>query len=113
MMTVKRWLRGPGVSQIGKPAVHRAKVDLKGKPYEYILPTYPSLLGLALFEIAVSCINLKSKIQENATNNGCRVRVKLVVLTELKEASEIVAEVLAYNPIPMSTWATHPILVSK
>lgn len=34
MMSVKRWLRGPGVSQIGKPAVHRAKVDLKGKPYE-------------------------------------------------------------------------------
>ncbi|CAK9256636.1 unnamed protein product [Sphagnum jensenii] len=36
MMTVKRWLRGPGVSQIGKPAVHRAKVDLKGKPYEML-----------------------------------------------------------------------------
>jgi hypothetical protein len=36
MMTVKRWLRGPGVSQIGKPAVHCAKVDLKGKPYEYV-----------------------------------------------------------------------------
>jgi hypothetical protein len=35
-MTVKRWLRGPGVSQIGKPAVHCAKVDLKGKPYEYV-----------------------------------------------------------------------------
>lgn len=35
-MTVKRWLRGPGVSQIGKPAVHRAKVDLKGKPYEML-----------------------------------------------------------------------------
>jgi pyrophosphate--fructose-6-phosphate 1-phosphotransferase len=33
-MTVKRWLRGPGVSPIGKPAVHPAKVDLKGKPYE-------------------------------------------------------------------------------
>jgi pyrophosphate--fructose-6-phosphate 1-phosphotransferase len=36
MMSVKRWLRGPGVSQIGKPAVHRAKVDLKGKPYELL-----------------------------------------------------------------------------
>ncbi|KAH8946831.1 hypothetical protein BDL97_11G008000 [Sphagnum fallax] len=36
MMTVKRWLRGPGVSQIGKPAVHCAKVDLKGKPYELL-----------------------------------------------------------------------------
>jgi pyrophosphate--fructose-6-phosphate 1-phosphotransferase len=36
MMSVKRWLRGPGVSQIGKPALHRAKVDLKGKPYELL-----------------------------------------------------------------------------
>jgi pyrophosphate--fructose-6-phosphate 1-phosphotransferase len=37
MMTVKRWLRGPGVSPIGKPAVHPAKVDLKGKPYELLV----------------------------------------------------------------------------
>eukprot|EP01018_Ginkgo_biloba_P032197 Gb_22035 [translate_table: standard] len=37
MMTVKRWLRGPGVSQIGKPAVHPAKVDLKGRPYELLM----------------------------------------------------------------------------
>ncbi|KAG6543305.1 hypothetical protein Mapa_015219 [Marchantia paleacea] len=36
MMSVKRWLRGPGVSQIGKPALHPAKVDLKGKPYELL-----------------------------------------------------------------------------
>ncbi|KAL3684098.1 hypothetical protein R1sor_002120 [Riccia sorocarpa] len=36
MMSVKRWLRGPGVSQIGKPALHSAKVDLKGKPYELL-----------------------------------------------------------------------------
>lgn len=33
MMSVKRWLRGPGVSQTGKPAVHTTEVDLKGKPY--------------------------------------------------------------------------------
>ncbi|KAJ7551582.1 hypothetical protein O6H91_06G021000 [Diphasiastrum complanatum] len=36
MMTVKRWLKGPGVSQIGKPAVHPATVDLKGRPYELV-----------------------------------------------------------------------------
>lgn len=36
MMSVKRWLRGPGVSQIGKPTVHPAKVDLNGKPYEML-----------------------------------------------------------------------------
>eukprot|EP00897_Mesotaenium_endlicherianum_P000776 jgi/Mesen1/1069/ME000123S00242 len=36
MMSVKRWLRGPGVSQIGKPAVHPAKVDLRGPPYELL-----------------------------------------------------------------------------
>jgi len=35
MMTVKRWSRGPARSQIGKPAVHMASVDLKGKAYEY------------------------------------------------------------------------------
>ncbi|XP_040380770.1 pyrophosphate--fructose 6-phosphate 1-phosphotransferase subunit alpha-like isoform X2 [Oryza brachyantha] len=36
MMTVKRWSRGPAASQIGKPAVHMASVDLKGKPYELL-----------------------------------------------------------------------------
>ncbi|KAK1282287.1 Pyrophosphate--fructose 6-phosphate 1-phosphotransferase subunit alpha [Acorus calamus] len=34
MMTVKRWSRGPGASSIGKPAIHPATVDLKGKAYE-------------------------------------------------------------------------------
>ncbi|KAG0514179.1 hypothetical protein BDA96_10G168300 [Sorghum bicolor] len=36
MMTVKRWSRGPATSQIGKPAVHMASVDLKGKAYELL-----------------------------------------------------------------------------
>lgn len=36
MMTVKRWSRGPGASLIGKPAVHPATVDLKGKAYELL-----------------------------------------------------------------------------
>ncbi|OVA01037.1 Phosphofructokinase domain [Macleaya cordata] len=36
MMTVKRWARGPGTSLIGKPAVHPATVDLKGKAYELL-----------------------------------------------------------------------------
>eukprot|EP00262_Sarcandra_glabra_P022471 TRINITY_DN996_c0_g2_i1.p1 TRINITY_DN996_c0_g2~~TRINITY_DN996_c0_g2_i1.p1 ORF type:complete len:615 (+),score=117.19 TRINITY_DN996_c0_g2_i1:72-1916(+) len=36
MMTVKRWSRGPGASSIGKPAVHPASVDLKGKSYELL-----------------------------------------------------------------------------
>ncbi|KAF8377966.1 hypothetical protein HHK36_031355 [Tetracentron sinense] len=35
MMTVKQWSRGPRVS-IGKPAVHPATVDLKGKAYELL-----------------------------------------------------------------------------
>ncbi|KAH7689375.1 Diphosphate--fructose-6-phosphate 1-phosphotransferase protein [Dioscorea alata] len=34
MMTVKRWSRGPSATAIGKPAVHPASIDLKGKPYE-------------------------------------------------------------------------------
>ncbi|CAA7407258.1 unnamed protein product [Spirodela intermedia] len=33
MMTVKQWARGQGSSSIGKPAVHPATVDLKGKAY--------------------------------------------------------------------------------
>lgn len=35
-MTVKRWSRGPGANPIGKPAVHPATVDLKGKAYQYV-----------------------------------------------------------------------------
>lgn len=36
MMTVKRYSRGPGSSSIGKPEVHPATVDLKGKAYELL-----------------------------------------------------------------------------
>ena len=35
-MTVKRYGHGPGASSIGKPALHPATVDLKGKAYEYV-----------------------------------------------------------------------------
>ncbi|XP_058069812.1 pyrophosphate--fructose 6-phosphate 1-phosphotransferase subunit alpha-like [Magnolia sinica] len=35
MMTVKQWLRGPG-TLIGKPAIHPAAIDLKGKAYELL-----------------------------------------------------------------------------
>ncbi|RWW83944.1 hypothetical protein BHE74_00007500 [Ensete ventricosum] len=36
MMTVKRYTRGPGAVPVGKPAIHPATVDLKGKVYEYV-----------------------------------------------------------------------------
>ncbi|KAK9269834.1 hypothetical protein L1049_025407 [Liquidambar formosana] len=36
MMTVKRYSRGPGDLLIGKPLVHPATVDLKGKAYELL-----------------------------------------------------------------------------
>ncbi|KAL2895332.1 Pyrophosphate--fructose 6-phosphate 1-phosphotransferase subunit alpha [Bienertia sinuspersici] len=36
MMTVKRYSRGPGTSSIGKPAIHPAIVDVKGKSYELL-----------------------------------------------------------------------------
>ncbi|XP_058093428.1 pyrophosphate--fructose 6-phosphate 1-phosphotransferase subunit alpha-like [Magnolia sinica] len=36
MMTVKRWSRGPKAISIGKPAVHPATIDLKGKAYEML-----------------------------------------------------------------------------
>ncbi|AQK54720.1 Pyrophosphate--fructose 6-phosphate 1-phosphotransferase subunit alpha 2 [Zea mays] len=36
MMTVQRWSRGPSATQIGKPAVHMASVDLKGKAYDVL-----------------------------------------------------------------------------
>ncbi|XXG75758.1 hypothetical protein AAC387_Pa08g0265 [Persea americana] len=43
MMTVKR-LHGPGASSIGKPYIHPAAVDLKGKPYEMLLRYAGNLL---------------------------------------------------------------------
>ncbi|KDP36731.1 hypothetical protein JCGZ_08022 [Jatropha curcas] len=36
MMTVKRWAQSPGATSIGKPAIHPATVDLKGKVYELL-----------------------------------------------------------------------------
>ncbi|KAK9112370.1 hypothetical protein Scep_019889 [Stephania cephalantha] len=36
MMTVKRFSHGPGASSIGKPAIHPATIDLKGKAYELL-----------------------------------------------------------------------------
>ncbi|KAE8799395.1 pyrophosphate--fructose 6-phosphate 1-phosphotransferase subunit alpha-like [Hordeum vulgare] len=44
MMTVTGWSRGPAASQIGKPAVHMASVDLKGKAYELLSQNSSSLL---------------------------------------------------------------------
>lgn len=38
MLTVKRYGRGPGAAYLGKPALHPATVDLKGKSYEYVTP---------------------------------------------------------------------------
>ncbi|MCI41588.1 pyrophosphate--fructose 6-phosphate 1-phosphotransferase subunit alpha-like, partial [Trifolium medium] len=34
MMTVNRWSPNPGATSIGKPAIHPATVDLRGKAYE-------------------------------------------------------------------------------
>ncbi|PAN07888.1 hypothetical protein GQ55_1G363200 [Panicum hallii var. hallii] len=44
MMTVKRWSRGPSATQIGKPAVHMASVDLKGKAFELLRQSSSSFL---------------------------------------------------------------------
>ncbi|KAG9452142.1 hypothetical protein H6P81_005046 [Aristolochia fimbriata] len=44
MMTVKRLVHGPGVSIIGKPAIHPAAVDLSGKPYGMLLENVERLL---------------------------------------------------------------------
>lgn len=65
-MTVKRWSRGPASSQIGKPAVHPATVDLKGKAYEYVYLTMFNLCSsifhfiprnaLACLDRDISCI---------------------------------------------------------
>uniref|UniRef100_A0A453PEL1 Phosphofructokinase domain-containing protein n=1 Tax=Aegilops tauschii subsp. strangulata TaxID=200361 RepID=A0A453PEL1_AEGTS len=44
MMTVKRWSRGPATTQIGKPAVHMASVDLRGKAYEMLRQNSSSCL---------------------------------------------------------------------
>ncbi|KAK9135588.1 hypothetical protein Syun_014918 [Stephania yunnanensis] len=39
MMTVKRFSHGPGASSIGKPAIHPATIDLKGKAYDFHILT--------------------------------------------------------------------------
>jgi pyrophosphate--fructose-6-phosphate 1-phosphotransferase len=36
MMAVKQWSHGPGAKSIGKPMIHPATVDLKGKAYELL-----------------------------------------------------------------------------
>lgn len=36
-MTVKRYGSGPEALFMGKPALHPAAVDLKGKAYEYVI----------------------------------------------------------------------------
>ncbi|KAJ0025296.1 hypothetical protein Pint_09158 [Pistacia integerrima] len=36
MMTVKRWSQHPGATSLGRPAIHPATVDLKGKAYELL-----------------------------------------------------------------------------
>ncbi|KAG6534835.1 pyrophosphate--fructose 6-phosphate 1-phosphotransferase subunit alpha-like [Zingiber officinale] len=45
MMTVKKhWSCHPGVTSIGKPAIHPATVDLKGKAYELLRNNFSRLL---------------------------------------------------------------------
>ncbi|XP_004498195.1 pyrophosphate--fructose 6-phosphate 1-phosphotransferase subunit alpha [Cicer arietinum] len=44
MMTVKRWSPNPGATSIGKPAIHPAAVDLRGKPYELLRKNATSFL---------------------------------------------------------------------
>lgn len=36
-MSVKQWSHGPGARSVGKPSIHPATVDLKGRAYEYVL----------------------------------------------------------------------------
>uniref|UniRef100_A0A804QG10 Pyrophosphate--fructose 6-phosphate 1-phosphotransferase subunit alpha 2 n=1 Tax=Zea mays TaxID=4577 RepID=A0A804QG10_MAIZE len=44
MMTVKRWSCGPLATQIGKPDVHMASVDLKEKAYDVLRQNSSSFL---------------------------------------------------------------------
>lgn len=49
MMSVRRFGHGPGAESIGKPTLHPAAVDLKGKAYEYVI----SFLSLLLPPISI------------------------------------------------------------
>ncbi|XP_058084843.1 pyrophosphate--fructose 6-phosphate 1-phosphotransferase subunit alpha-like [Magnolia sinica] len=49
MMAVNRLLHGPGISPIGKPSIHPAAVDLKGKPYQFLLSNAEKLLMSDLY----------------------------------------------------------------
>ncbi|PNY08554.1 pyrophosphate-fructose 6-phosphate 1-phosphotransferase subunit alpha-like protein [Trifolium pratense] len=44
MMTVSRWSPNPGATSIGKPAIHPATVDLRGKAYELLRKNATSFL---------------------------------------------------------------------
>ncbi|KAK2453649.1 diphosphate--fructose-6-phosphate 1-phosphotransferase [Trifolium repens] len=44
MMTVSRWSPNPGATSIGKPAIHPATVDLRGKAYELLRRNATSFL---------------------------------------------------------------------
>ncbi|XP_057738400.1 pyrophosphate--fructose 6-phosphate 1-phosphotransferase subunit alpha [Arachis stenosperma] len=44
MMTVKRWSPNPGATSIGKPAIHPATVDLRGKAYDLLRQNATSFL---------------------------------------------------------------------
>lgn len=39
-MTVRRYGHGPAADSFGKPALHPATVDLRGKAYEYVYFIY-------------------------------------------------------------------------
>jgi hypothetical protein len=40
MLTVKKYTRGPGGIPVGKPAIHPATVDLRGKAYESVFISF-------------------------------------------------------------------------
>jgi hypothetical protein len=70
-MTVKT--RGPSSRQIGKPAVHPATIDLKGRAYEYVLlfcmcVYFP--LDCCFFKFSVALSSLYSFLSLASTNKG-------------------------------------------
>jgi hypothetical protein len=89
MLTVKKYTRGPGGIPVGKPAIHPATVDLRGKAYESV---FISLFFFS-FIFCFCCVaavcwsgTYCSKIQTSILSS--RYYIKMVGLS-LKPESEL------------------------
>ncbi|RWW76305.1 hypothetical protein BHE74_00015615 [Ensete ventricosum] len=94
MMTVKRWSHGPGAMPIGKPAIHPATVDLKGKAYEYVfmLRLYHCVLKIKITWAGSNCCGTFSFIQvRSIVKPGCPQEVLKAALSSMASVTDVLS----------------------